>query len=348
MSDAVVILNGHRQVIGVNRGLLGMLDLQQEQVLGRRLGELVGCTHAPEGPDGCGTSPDCETCGAIDAILASQRSRDKVTRECRVSLQEPVAGALDLSVSATAVDTSGERFSICVVRDISDDKRLAVLARLFFHDVINTAGGIQGYAELLRESVHGDATVNEELGEIAELADQLVEDIRAERDLTFAESGDLVVELEPVDAGDLLRRVRAWLEKHPVARGRSIESGSVWEGTFRTDRRLLMRILGNMTENALEAIARGQVVTLECLADGDEVRFLVHNPGVMPREVQQQVFQRSFSTKARSGRGIGTHSMKLFGERYLGGRVAFESTPERGTVFQIRLPRSPSVPTAPD
>jgi hypothetical protein len=29
-------------------------------------------------------------------------------------------------------------------------------------------------------------------------------------------------------------------------------------------------------------------------------------------------------TKAAKGRGIGTYSMKLFGERYLGGLVAFE------------------------
>ena len=31
----------------------------------------------------------------------------------------------------------------------------------------------------------------------------------------------------------------------------------------------------------------------------------------------RQVFLRSFSTKAATGRGIGTHSMKLIGERYL-------------------------------
>lgn len=44
------------------------------------------------------------------------------------------------------------------------------------------------------------------------------------------------------------------------------------------------------------------------------------------------VFKRYFSTKSKSGRGIGTYSMKLFGERYLGGKVGFYCS-EGVTVF---------------
>ncbi|MCP4426270.1 MAG: ATP-binding protein, partial [Chloroflexi bacterium] len=52
----------------------------------------------------------------------------------------------------------------------------------------------------------------------------------------------------------------------------------------------------------------------------------------MPRDVQLQVFQRSFSTKG-SGRGLGTYSMKLLSERYLDGRVSFQSSLAEGTIF---------------
>jgi sensor histidine kinase regulating citrate/malate metabolism len=61
----------------------------------------------------------------------------------------------------------------------------------------------------------------------------------------------------------------------------------------------------------------------------------------MPREVQLQVFQRSFSTKARSGRGIGTYSIKLFVERYLKGTVGFTSDEPGGTTFTVTLPKEP-------
>ena len=57
----------------------------------------------------------------------------------------------------------------------------------------------------------------------------------------------------------------------------------------------------------------------------------------MLREVQLQVFQRSFSTKG-TDRGLGTYSMKLLSERYLHGSVSFTSTPEEGTIFRARYP----------
>ena len=68
------------------------------------------------------------------------------------------------------------------------------------------------------------------------------------------------------------------------------------------------------------------------------MRIAVHNGEVIPPEVQARIFQRSFSTKARHGRGLGTYSMKLFGERHLGGEVSFKSTPQAGTEFAIVLP----------
>ena len=70
----------------------------------------------------------------------------------------------------------------------------------------------------------------------------------------------------------------------------------------------------------------------------DQVEIWVNNPAVMPRDVQLQVFNRSFSTKG-SGRGIGTYSMRLLVSRYLGGSVDFDSSEDRGTIFRVRLPR---------
>lgn len=93
-----------------------------------------------------------------------------------------------------------------------------------------------------------------------------------------------------------------------------------------------------MVKNAFEAIAVGEAVTVGFERGVDGVTFTVHNPGVIPERVAHQIFQRTFSTKAPRGRGLGTYSMKLLGERYLGGRVGFQTSPEAGTVFAIRLP----------
>jgi signal transduction histidine kinase len=93
-----------------------------------------------------------------------------------------------------------------------------------------------------------------------------------------------------------------------------------------------------MVKNALEASHAGQTVTIGCRNLVDAVEFSVHNPNVMPRSVQLQIFQRSFSTKG-AGRGLGTYSMKLLSEQYLHGQVAFTSSAEEGTTFYARYPR---------
>ena len=110
--------------------------------------------------------------------------------------------------------------------------------------------------------------------------------------------------------------------------------------TLESDRVLVNRVLGNLIKNALEASDPGQQVTVSgALIDETQVRFTVHNVTVMPREVQLQVFQRSFSTRGGAGRGLGTFSVKILTSRYLGGRVEFSSDQHRGTMFSVTLPR---------
>jgi sensor histidine kinase regulating citrate/malate metabolism len=107
-----------------------------------------------------------------------------------------------------------------------------------------------------------------------------------------------------------------------------------------TDGVLLGRVLGNLIKNALEASSRGQTVTV-AFDNSRYPLFTVHNPAVMPEEVQLQMFQRSFSTKEGKGRGIGSYSVKLLTEKYLRGKVWFTSCRDVGTTFFVSL-SSPS------
>jgi len=102
-----------------------------------------------------------------------------------------------------------------------------------------------------------------------------------------------------------------------------------------------------MVTNALEATSEGGRVRVCCTGSPMSrfaCAFRVHNEAVMPRHVASHVFQRSFSTKASTGRGLGTYSMKLLGERYLGGEVSFVSKEGAGTLFTLALPHLPHRP----
>lgn len=341
MAQVVLILNERRQTVAVNRCLACLLEHKKADPLGKRPGEVFECVHAEAGPDGCGTDWHCAACGAVEAILESGRVRGQVTRECRMTVKAPEGFvAMDLRATATLVEVEGERFTVCSIDDVGDEKRLHVLQRMFFHDVLNTAGGIRGYAQVLQEGLSTGPDAQRDLARMAQLTDDLIELVHSQRDLVGAEGNRLEVRAEPLRTREFAATLVALYGSHSVAAGRSLVLGPIWDGQLVTDRRLLGRVLGNLVKNALEATLPGGTVTLACADLGPEVQFSVHNPGVMPPEVQLQVFQRSFSTKEGTGRGIGLYSAKLFGERYLGGKIDFVSREPEGTTFRVTLSKA--------
>lgn len=340
LEEGVLVLNEQRQIIACNRRAAEWMQAAEPAWLGARPGEILNCVHAEVGPDGCGTGPYCVTCGAVQAILESQEFSRQVVRECRLLCKgSTVVQALDLKVLATPLELQGYRFIVCAIHDISKQKRVALLTRLFFHDVLNTAGGIEGYTAMLADELQERLADVFPLRRLQDLAGQLIEDLRAQRDLMYAESGDLVPEISAFRVAPLLAELQALNQAHPVARNRMIRLEEVWDGVVETDRRLLARVLGNMLKNALEATPPGGVVSAGCKGTASDAVFWVRNPGVIPEEVQLQIFHRFFTTKREPGRGIGTYSMKLLTEGYLKGRVDFRSNESEGTVFTVTIPR---------
>ena len=170
-------------------------------------------------------------------------------------------------------------------------------------------------------------------------ADRLIEEVKSHRQLSAAERGEVEIDIDVAESLRLMQDVANSYSEHEVANQRTININSASDNVeLATDVVLARRVLGNMVKNALEASSPGETVTLGCMDDEDFVVFSVHNSCYMPKKLQLQMFQRSFSTKG-AGRGIGTYSIKLFGEKYLQGRVSFTSSEENGTTFYLRLPK---------
>lgn len=332
--DIVLIVNPQRQIVFANHNLLEALGLDKlETIIGLRPGEALGCVHAFETAGGCGTSEFCKTCGAVLALLSSLRGHQMI-QECRITL---LGGeALDLQVWATPLNVNGEIFSIFAVKDISHEKRRRVLEHIFFHDLLNVAGGMHGFAALLKDATPAEmGTITDA---ITRLSARLIEEINAQRELSVAENNELLIHPTEANSRTFLLDILTLYRHHETANARGLElDPQTSTVTFTSDLTLLGRVIGNMVKNALEATAPGETVTLGCNQRGEAIEFWVHNPGYIPRRVQLQVFQRSFSTKGL-GRGLGTYSIKLLGERYLKGKVSFTSSPEMGTIFQASFP----------
>ncbi|GBC61123.1 sensor histidine kinase [Desulfonema ishimotonii] len=342
LSDIVLVLNEDRQIVLANRALLEGFDLREEEVLGFRPGETLDCIHAFESHGGCGTTEFCKTCGAAMSLHACRQGNADM-QECRISRRNNI-GALDLKVRSIPIAVRNEKFVIFVITDISHEKRRRALERIFFHDILNMAGNVRGLADLMESGFPEKRAQYADL--LVKSADMLTREIHAQRDLSAAENNELPVHFSPVDSAEILARLVSLYQHHRVAGGRQIRIDDTSPKiAFTSDRTLLMRVLGNMMRNALEAAAPDETVTIGCEEHNGDIHFRVHNPGVIPHETQLRIFQRSFSTKGRD-RGLGTYSMKLLSERYLRGRVFFVSSRETGTVFAACYPLSPDSDTS--
>ncbi|MCF7801761.1 MAG: GHKL domain-containing protein [Candidatus Marinimicrobia bacterium] len=333
--NVVMVLNRFRQVVYANDALWKTLgDEIPENVFGFRPGEIFDCIHSDEMTAGCGTSEFCRECGAAKAILNSQTIKGVDFQECRITRKHPDE-ALDWMVKATHFNYRGEDYTIFALTEISGQKRREVLERIFFHDVLNTAGTLHGFTQLLKSMDPGDIPAAVE--QIGILSERLMNEIRTQQLLTRAEQGELELEITPVYPAALVEEIAREYRQHPLANNREIEVRPMDDSvTLRSDLSLLRRVLGNMVKNAIEASGPGEAITLACDAADNAVEFRVHNPQFIPRNIQLQIFSRSFSTKGK-GRGLGTYSMKLLTERYLKGTVGFETSKMDGTTFFVRI-----------
>jgi hypothetical protein len=340
MLGPAVVINAQRQIVVANRQFLEVIGAGAAgAVLAQRPGEALGCVHASERPGGCGTSEHCATCGAVAAILSTWKTHTETTNECRLCTHAGAGGgALDFRAKTSFISVDGTDFVVFALQDISSEKRRHILERVFFHDVLNVCGGVHGLAELLLTDGLDAGTEQEFKHDVYRLSGAVIDEITGHRQMLAAERGELKVDLSDVSARDVLDEVIAIYRHHQVAEGRGLECGPCDPLWLRTDATLLRRVLGNLIKNALEATPSGGTVLVSACGEPDEVRISVRNPGAMPERARLQMFQRSFSTKGGEGRGVGTYSVKLFGERYLGGRVSFTSDQAAGTCFTVTLP----------
>jgi len=238
-----------------------------------------------------------------------------------------------LKVTTTPFEIGNELFVLIFLQDVSREQEWQALEQLFFHDFNNILGGMIGASELLQD----DPTDKESLNIILDLSWRMKREIDVQRVLFQKSSGEYELANVEISVDSLFKELQNIITTNHNSEGKEIVY-SHNEISIISDKTLLLRILLNMTLNALEAITTGKEVSVSCERNESTTTFSVWNESVIPPEYQKRVFQRHFSTKAFVGRGLGSYSIKLFGERYLGGKVWFSSTKDEGTTFYFSIP----------
>jgi K+-sensing histidine kinase KdpD len=336
VNGLLAVLDERRQIIALNDSFLQMLGIDDAaKSLGLRPGEALECIHAHDEPSGCGTTKFCSTCGAAIAIVASLTQDHCSERTCALSVKR---GEKDLDIALLVrshpIKIDKHRFLMLFLQDITQQQQRAALERTFFHDVNNILSILVGASELLVESNPSALAKS-----IYQASLRLHKEIDIQRCLSQTEPFSYQPVRHDITTKHAVGELQSFFANHPAAFKKKIEFQEIFpDVSVHTDVSLLSRVLCNMVINALEATGENGIIKIWAEYEENFLSFSVWNAQEIPAEIADRIFQRNFSTKNQQGRGIGTFSMKLFGEGILGGKINFNTSRKDGTVFKFSLP----------
>jgi signal transduction histidine kinase len=336
ISGVLAIVNEKRQVVAFNASFMKMLGIDDPEMhLGLRPGKILHCVQADKGPAGCGTSKQCRTCGAAVAMVTSLAENKPVERVCAIqTIRGTKEVDIALSVRAQPIDINQSRFLLLFLQDITRQQQQAALERTFFHDVNNLMSVLLGASDMLVSETRSDLALT-----VNKAAMRMQKEISIQRYLSEGDASNYTPMWSDTSHIEIFNEIESFFANHPEAQGKILEiDKSESYPVIRTDISLVLRIICNMVTNGFEAVQKQQTVKVWMERKEQHLSFKVWNDGVIAEDIRDRVFQRNFSTKEQSGRGIGTFSMKLLGEKILGGKVDFITSAETGTTFSLTLP----------
>lgn len=117
----MAVINEDRQVVHANAAFVAFAQCKSDDdLLGLRLGELLGCVHATEDVSGCGTHPTCRTCGTVNSAMTALEGRACTTEVNLVVERQGKEVDLAFDLTATPVAIRGRCFVLIEVEPVSE------------------------------------------------------------------------------------------------------------------------------------------------------------------------------------------------------------------------------------
>ncbi len=94
----------------------------------------------------------------------------------------------------------------------------------------------------------------------------------------------------------------------------------------------------NLIVNAYHAMPNGGMLTITCSAKSDEIVITISDTGTgIPKDQLKNIFKPFYTTKEKSGTGLGLYIVKTLAEQNKG-KIEVESKLNRGTTFRLIFP----------
>lgn len=347
--DAIITIDGAGVVQSFNAAAERLFGYAQSEVLGRNV-KLLMPPHFRAEHD-----------RYIQRYLATGEKR--IIGIGRVVAGEKKDGStfpIELSVGETRID--GKPLFVGFIRDLTEiqteQRRVQELQRDLFH-----VSRLSEMGQIASSLAH---EVNQPLAAIMnyiQISRQLVGELGNAATRPLAQALEKA-EAQTMRAADIVRRLRAFVDRRDVERRRESLNQVVEEAlalamvgpasratrirlelaadlpSVNIDRVQIQQVLVNLVRNAVDAMAtlpQQDLTIASMVEDSAFVRVGVSDvgPGIAP-DVAPRLFG-AFVTTKQHGMGVGLSICKAIIESH-GGRIWFEAGPAGGTVFHFTLP----------
>ncbi len=214
---------------------------------------------------------------------------------------------------------------------------------LISHDLRTPLTSIMGYLELALE----EEDLTDEVRGFLDVASRNSERLlRLVNDLLFVarlQAGELSLEPDAVDLGDVVRETMRAVEPRAAAKGITLTCVLDAVPQVHADRGRLLQVLDNLVSNALKFTPESGTVHVSLLQRDGSVRLEVRDSGIgIAPEDQRHLFQRFFRAtnaveRQLPGTGLGLYIARVIAEAHEGS-LSVSSELGRGSTFRLELP----------
>ncbi len=266
------------------------------------------------------------------------------------TFSHPEEGEIPVEISASPLldENDNKTGAVLLLRDLREirsmetqlarSKHLASLGRMaagIAHEIRTPLGTLRGFAQYFGSKA-GDATAKEYSGLMVGEVDRLNAIISSL--LQFSRPRE--PECEPLSISDLLAKAGKLME-HDFSQNEILLQLDIdCQATMAADADLLLQVLLNLLNNAIDASKKGDSVGLSCTYSPEEDSLLiaVRDAGIgMNQEEREKMFDPFFTTR-KAGTGLGLAISHQIVEQHQGS-FAVQSEPGKGTEITIVFPR---------
>ncbi len=211
------------------------------------------------------------------------------------------------------------------------------------HELHTPLGFIKGYTtSLLRSDTTWDtATQHEFLTIIDEESDHLLTLIDRMLDSARLQSGNMIMDFQPVRLDSLLRDAAVRIQgRHDFM---DVRLNLVPSTPILADTVHLAQVIDNLFDNAIKYAPHSRItITLEVKENWQTIIFADEGPGIPPEHIPYlfERFYRVPGQHGKSGTGLGLFICKRIIQAHHG-QISVKTTPGKGTAFRIELPVYP-------